>query len=83
MNTPDPSSRTVVHEAIIEVLPHLEDDEIQDDLHLSEMGANSLDRTMVIDAIISRMNLDIPMSEFGRIADISGLIDFVERVRQA
>ena len=83
MNTPEPSSRAVVHEAIVEVLPHLEDDEIQDDLHLSEMGANSLDRTMVIDAIMSRMNLDIPMSDFGRIADIAELIDFVERVRQA
>jgi polyketide biosynthesis acyl carrier protein len=83
MNTPEPSSRDVVHEAIMEVLPHLEDDEIQDGLHLSDMGANSLDRTMVIDAIMARVNLDVPMSEFGRVADIGGLIDFVERVRRA
>jgi acyl carrier protein len=83
MSAQEPSSRVVVHEAIMEVLPHLEDDEIQDDLHLSEMGANSLDRTMVIDEIVSRLKINVPISEFGRIGSIAGLIDFVERVRQA
>ncbi|WP_155372905.1 phosphopantetheine-binding protein [Catellatospora vulcania] len=73
----------LVTETITAILPLVTPDQIREDIHLMDLGADSVDRVEIIMLLIERCGLNEPMSSFSAIPDIGALIDFVrERKRR-
>jgi polyketide biosynthesis acyl carrier protein len=73
----------VVSETIMTILPVVTADQIAEEKHLKDLGADSVDRVEIILTLIERFGLDEPMGSFSAIPNIGALIDFlVERTRR-
>jgi len=65
---------SVVHKEITQILPKAE---IRGDVHLRDLGADSVDRVEIILAILDRLALPLPLSDFSDIPTIDALVDFL------
>ncbi|MFB6780707.1 acyl carrier protein [Streptomyces sp. NPDC056352] len=74
--------RSLVHEAITDILPSVVPERITDAAHLRDLGADSVDRVEIIISLQDRLGIDRPMAEFGDIPDIGALVGFLWKVRQ-
>ncbi|MFI1018588.1 phosphopantetheine-binding protein [Streptomyces sp. NPDC020965] len=72
--------RTEVVSMILEVLPGVSAAQVTDDLSLSDLGADSVDRVEIILSIKERLNCDRPLSEFAEIPNIGALVTFLSAV---
>ncbi|MBO3744809.1 hypothetical protein J5X84_01925 [Streptosporangiaceae bacterium NEAU-GS5] len=69
----------VVHKEITQILPKAE---IRGDVHLKDLGADSVDRVEILLAILQELRVSLPLSRFSDIPDIDRLVDFLaERAR--
>ncbi|MEU2995008.1 phosphopantetheine-binding protein [Streptomyces sp. NPDC001758] len=75
--------RTEVVSAIREVLPGLSAAQVTDDLSLSDLGADSVDRVEIILSIREQLGCDRPLSEFAEIPNIGALIAFLSEVGES
>jgi polyketide biosynthesis acyl carrier protein len=72
----------VVREVIRAILPSVPADAIAGNKHLRDLGADSVDRVEIILMLLERLHLDEPMSSFGSLPDIDGLVTLLhERCR--
>jgi polyketide biosynthesis acyl carrier protein len=67
----------VVQETIVSILPRMADACLPCDLHLRDIGADSIDRVEIIVLLIQRFGLDEPMSSFDDLPDIDALVDLL------
>ncbi|MCX4530636.1 acyl carrier protein [Streptomyces sp. NPDC002596] len=74
--------RSLVHEAITDILPSVAPERITDAAHLRDLGADSVDRVEIIISLQDRLGIDRPMAEFSDIPDIGALVGFLWKVRQ-
>ncbi len=72
MNTND--IMQIVKGIILEVLPGLSLEQIEIDKSLKELGANSIDRMEVVTMSMEALGIKVPMTEFGQVTNIEGLI---------
>ena len=69
----------VVVKHIRTVIPSLEDHAIQPEDKLKELGADSLDRTEILDMAMGSISLDVPRVEVYGAKDIGELVDVLHR----
>jgi polyketide biosynthesis acyl carrier protein len=66
-----------VREVIGIVLPALPGGAIETNKHLSDLGADSVDRVEIVLMLLDRLHLDEPMSSFNRLPDVGALVTFL------
>lgn len=77
---PDPGREEVaraVHEAILAILPGLRASGYSPELHLRDLGADSVDRVEIILGILDRLDLDEPMASFSALPSVESLVGFL------
>lgn len=67
----------VVKGVIAEMLPDLEPAEIEAAQSLSELGANSVDRTEVAVLSMEKLNISVPLVELAKVKNLEQLVDFL------
>ncbi|XOV79518.1 MAG: acyl carrier protein [Aestuariibacter sp.] len=60
-------------DAIVEVLPELEEHKFIASDSLRELGANSIDRSEIIMMVLEELELNIPLVQFAKAANIGEL----------
>jgi polyketide biosynthesis acyl carrier protein len=73
------TQKTIIFETIkkniVEILPDLADREIKIENNLTELGANSLDRSEIAILSMQDLNLKIPLIELGSVHNINDLVN--------
>lgn len=64
-----------VRGAITMIMPGLDPAEVDERLHLKDLGADSIDRVEIILSVIDRLGVREPLSAFSDIPTIADLID--------
>ena len=72
--------RAEVHAAILGVLPSLTASDINEAVHLKDLGADSVDRVEIIMDVLHRLELREPMSTFNGLSNIGALIETLDRL---
>lgn len=67
----------IVKKNIREVLPELDDSKIVTEVHLKELGANSVDRMEIITMSMEDLDINIPLVEFAKVKNIDELISLL------
>lgn len=71
------SPRVVVHEVILSVLPSLTPEDIDESVHLKDLGADSVDRVEIITAVLDRLAPQETLSTFSDVPNIGALIQLL------
>lgn len=74
-------TRNQVHDVIATIMPALPRAQIDDTRHLKDLGADSVDRVEIIMLLRERLGLSAPMSLFGDVPHIGGLVALLARLR--
>lgn len=67
----------LVQGKVLAVLPSLEPDMITPESSLRGFGANSIDRMEILLETMEELNAMVPMTEFGKITNIQGIVDLL------
>lgn len=67
----------VVKGVIAEMLPDLDPAEIEAAQSLTELGANSVDRTEVAVLSMEQLNISVPLVELAKVKNLEQLVDFL------
>jgi polyketide biosynthesis acyl carrier protein len=67
----------VVKGVIAEMLPDLDPAEIEAAQSLTELGANSVDRTEVAVLSMEQLNINVPLVELAKVKNLEQLVDFL------
>jgi polyketide biosynthesis acyl carrier protein len=65
----------VVKKVVLEVLPFLGEGDVEIDKSLKDLGANSIDRMEVVTGSLEELNVQIPLTEFGKVKNLRGLVE--------
>ncbi len=71
----------MVEASITTIMPQVTPNDIRGDLHLSDMGADSIDRIEIISVILKKLELNIPLNDFSQLRNIDEMIDLLTKVR--
>ena len=66
---------SLVKQEIIDTLPLVDEEEIQQNMKLSDFGANSIDRVEIAINCMRKLDVKIDPSTLAAVKNISGLID--------
>lgn len=69
----------VVFDSVHEILPTVDPVRLRADLHLRDLGADSVDRVEIIVTVLDRLGLDEPMASFTDLSDIGDMVDLLSR----
>lgn len=69
----------VVFDSVREILPTVDPAQLRADLHLLDLGADSVDRVEIIVTVLDRLGLDEPMASFTDLSDIGDMVDLLSR----
>jgi polyketide biosynthesis acyl carrier protein len=69
----------VVFESVREILPDVDPAGLSSDLHLRDIGADSVDRVEIIVTVLDRLGLDEPLASFTDLTDIDDMVDLLYR----
>jgi polyketide biosynthesis acyl carrier protein len=75
----DDAVMAAIRRSVREVLPDVDPDLVTEDRSLSELGANSIDRTDVVTMTMDDLGVSVPVGEFHRVGDIGGLASLLRR----
>ena len=67
----------VVKGVIAEMLPDLDPAEIEAAQSLTELGANSVDRTEVAVLSMEQLDISVPLVELAKVKNLEQLVDFL------
>lgn len=65
----------VVLRQVREVLPDVGEAEIRPERSMRELGANSIDRMDVVAGSMDELGIQVPVSDFAGVENLSGLVD--------
>lgn len=63
--------------AIVEIIPEIEVDEIQPEISLKDIGANSVDRMDIIVRTMELTQVNIPLVKFGGMKTIKDIVNLI------
>jgi polyketide biosynthesis acyl carrier protein len=69
----------VVFESVREILPAIEPACLRPDVHLRDLGADSVDRVEIIVTALDRLGVDEPLASFTDLSDIDDMVDLLYR----
>lgn len=72
-----PRPRAEVHAVILGILPSLTPADIDESVHLKDLGADSVDRVEIIMGVLDRLDLQEPLSTFSDLPNIGALIELL------
>ncbi|BBY22236.1 phosphopantetheine-binding protein [Mycobacterium stomatepiae] len=72
------NARAAVRGAIIEILPSVTPDDIDESLHLRDLGADSVDRVEILLQALQRSGVSAQLAEFNDIPNIGSLIAYLD-----
>lgn len=78
--TSDEKIKEDLYKIILSILPSLKIEDIDDSLHLKELGADSVDRVEIIMGVLDHFSLREPMSSFSEIPNIRALIELLKHL---
>jgi polyketide biosynthesis acyl carrier protein len=67
-----------IRDLVHSVLPFVAHEDMHEDLSLRDLGADSIDRVEIIQALRARFGLAAPLSAFADIPDLRGLVQFCQ-----
>lgn len=67
-----------VKKVTLEVLPFLGEGDVAIDKSLKDLGANSIDRMEVVTGALEALELQIPLTEFGKVKNLRGLVEVLQ-----
>jgi len=67
----------LIKDKVVEVLPFLDSTLITPESSLRDFGANSIDRMEILLETMEALNAKVPMTEFGKITNIQGIVDLL------
>ena len=69
----------MVFESVSAIVPSVEPASLRPDVHLRDLGADSVDRVEIIMTVLDRLGLEEPLASFTDLADIDEMVDFLYR----
>jgi polyketide biosynthesis acyl carrier protein len=72
-----PVPRAEVYAVILDILPSLTPADLDDAVHLKDLGADSVDRVEIIMGVLDRLDLREPLSTFSDLPNIGALIELL------
>nr|ASV46895.1 hypothetical protein [uncultured bacterium] len=83
MSSANPAAavRKELHAVILSILPSLAPEDINESVHLKDLGADSVDRVEIIMGVLDRLGVREPMATFSDVPNIRALIDLLTRLR--
>jgi polyketide biosynthesis acyl carrier protein len=70
---------SMIKETILDVLPELQPQQVEEALSLKDLGANSIDRAEIAIQMMERLELKIPPVELTKVATIGELAELLFR----
>ncbi|MGC6177115.1 acyl carrier protein [Lacrimispora sp. 38-1] len=67
----------MMKESISIILPDIEPDQLSIDDSLKEIGANSVDRMDIIIDMMEKLDIKIPLIEFGELKNMGEIVDLL------
>lgn len=67
----------MMKESISFILPDIEPDQLSIDDSLKEIGANSVDRMDIIIDMMEKLDIKIPLIEFGELKNMGEIVDLL------
>ncbi|MDQ0912431.1 polyketide biosynthesis acyl carrier protein [Streptomyces canus] len=68
-----------VRSSTLEVLPGLDPAAVTLDGSLSDLGANSIDRTEITTLAMERLDITVPVTEFHAVRNIASLVELLRK----
>ncbi|MFE0417507.1 phosphopantetheine-binding protein [Streptomyces tendae] len=68
-----------VRSSTLEVLPELDPAAVTPDRSLSDLGANSIDRTEITTLAMERLDVSVPVTELQGVRDIAALVRLLRK----
>jgi polyketide biosynthesis acyl carrier protein len=68
-----------IRDSVRQVLPDVLPEQVTEERSLTELGANSIDRTDVVVMTIDRLGISVPVGEFSDVHDIGSLAALLRR----
>ena len=68
-----------IRRSVLEVLPELEPSQVTEEVSLTDLGANSIDRTEVVTMTMDDLGVSVPVGEFHDVRDIGSLARLLRR----
>jgi polyketide biosynthesis acyl carrier protein len=68
-----------VFESVREILPTVDPARLSPDVHLRDLGADSVDRVEIIMTVLDRLGVDEPLASFTDLTNIDGMVDLLYR----
>ncbi|GAA3273729.1 MULTISPECIES: phosphopantetheine-binding protein [Dactylosporangium] len=68
-----------IRRSVLEVLPELEASQVTEEVSLTDLGANSIDRTDVVTMTMDDLGVSVPVGEFRDVRDIGSLARLLRR----
>lgn len=72
----------VVKKHLMDILEDIEEDQIDPDKSMKDLGANSLDIVEVVSCSMRELKVKVPRSELGGLQNITQLVDLLHQVIQ-
>jgi polyketide biosynthesis acyl carrier protein len=72
-----------IRRSVLEVLPELTPNQVTEEVSLTDLGANSIDRTDVVTMTMDALGVSVPVGEFGDVRDIGSLARLLRRYAPA
>jgi len=69
----------VVFESVREIMPTVEPARLRPELHLRDLGADSVDRVEIIVTVLDWLGLAEPLASFTDLSDIDAMVDLLYR----
>lgn len=73
--------KQVVTDSIKTILPQIENADIKGNVHLSDLGADSVDRIEIISIVLKKLKLNVPLNKFSQIRNIDEMIKLLTEIK--
>jgi polyketide biosynthesis acyl carrier protein len=67
----------VVTDAVVEILPAVDRAAVRPELHLKDLGADSVDRVEIIVTVLEELGIGEPLSSFADLPDIEAMVELL------
>jgi polyketide biosynthesis acyl carrier protein len=67
----------LIKKHIIQLFPEVTEEDIQPDVKMADLGANSIDRADIVVAVMEELGIKIPLVSLGKAKNIGDLADIL------
>ncbi|NEC18260.1 phosphopantetheine-binding protein [Streptomyces parvus] len=75
----DDAVLTAIRGSVLVVLPEVDPDRVTEDVSLTDLGANSIDRVDVVTMTMDELGISLSVTDFADVSDIGSLARLLRR----